>query len=223
MKTNLRFQITNPCEASWDNMQQNDLGSFCLSCNKQVVDFSAMTTDQVIAFWQQPANHQFTCGRFTQKQLNKGFDVDALLHLSPLVKRAAAVTIIGLSMAGLPIELHAQNTQQDTIKSYTDKYGNKVTEIAVPAEYGTQSSKKMVRVGGFSTWVEIESACLAPISFNVSEVQTALQKEGYYKGKIDNVWGTKTQAALNAFKQNRSLPIDNQVDYATLHLLGLMK
>ena len=128
-----------------------------------------------------------------------------------------------LSLALPCVTLLAQNTQQDTLKSYTDKYGNKVTEIAVPAEYGTQSSKKMVRVGGFSTWVEIESACLAPISFNVSEVQTALQKEGYYKGKIDNVWGTKTQAALNAFKQNRSLPIDNQVDYATLHLLGLMK
>lgn len=121
------------------------------------------------------------------------------------------------------VTLLAQNTQQDTIKSYTDKYGNKVTEIAVPAEYGTESSKKMVVGGGFSSWVEIESACLAPTSFNVSDVQTALQKEGYYKGKIDNVWGPQTQAALNAFKQNRSLPIDNQVDYATLHLLGLMK
>ena len=128
-----------------------------------------------------------------------------------------------LSFALSCVTLLAQNTQQDTIKSYTDKYGNKVTEIAVPAEYETQSSKKMVQVGGLSSWVEIESACLAPISFNVSEVQTALQKEGYYKGKIDNVWGTKTQAALNAFKQNRLLPINNQVDYATLHLLGLMK
>ena len=53
-----------------------------------------------------------------------------------------------LSLALPCVTLLAQNTQQDTIKSYTDKYGNKVTEIAVPAEYGTESSKKMVVAGG---------------------------------------------------------------------------
>ena len=221
MNTNLRFQITNPCEAAWDNMQQNDLGGFCLSCNKQVVDFSAMTTDQVIAFWQQPANHQFTCGRFTQDQLNKGFDVDATWHLSPLIKRAAAVTIIGLSMAGLPIELHAQNTKQDTIKSYTDKYGNKVTEIAVPAEYGTIDVKRLPKTGGFiDDWVEV--MCPPPDVIAASELQEALYIKGYYKGKVDNVWGTQTQAAVIAFKKDNGLTPDIKIDCDVLQLLGFM-
>ena len=201
MNTNLRFQITNPCEAAWDNMQQNDLGGFCLSCNKQVVDFSAMTTDQVIAFWQQPANHQFTCGRFTQDQLNKGFDVDVAWHLSPLIKRAAAVTIIGLSMAGLPIELHAQEV---TPKSNANTNCPSTQErIEVMGEIGVYREPKKT-------------------TYKVSQVQSALEQKGYYSGAIDNVWGRKTKSALRKFKKANALPRNTKLDDVTLQLLGLM-
>ena len=47
------------------------------------------------------------------------------------------------------VTLLAQNTQQDTLKSYTDKYGNKVTEIAVPAEYETTQIVRKVFGSGY--------------------------------------------------------------------------
>jgi hypothetical protein len=126
-----------------------------------------------------------------------------------------------LSLALPCVTLLAQNTQQDTLKSYTDKYGNKVTEIAVPAEWKMYTFvKKSFGPGGFSDWVELTAKCPTP-SYSISEVQEALYIKGYYKGKIDNVWSTPMQTALKAFKQDNGLPFDSTLDLSTLKLLGL--
>ena len=126
-----------------------------------------------------------------------------------------------LSLALSCVTLLAQDTQQDTIKSYTDKYGNKVTEIAVPMEWKMYTFvKKSFGPGRFSDWVELTAKCPTP-SYSISEVQEALYIKGYYKGKIDNVWSTPMQTDLKAFKKDNGLPFDSILDLPTLKLLGL--
>ena len=81
-----------------------------------------------------------------------------------------------LSLALPCVTLLAQNTQQDTLKSYTDKYGNKVTEIAVPMEWkNVDSVVKVFAGGGFTDWVEVEQACPTRSEYTISIVQTMLK------------------------------------------------
>ena len=128
-----------------------------------------------------------------------------------------------LSLALPCVTLLAQNTQQDTLKSYTDKYGNKVTEIAVPMEWkNVDSVVKVFAGGGFTDWVEVEQACPTRSEYTISIVQTMLKHKGYYKGEITNDLNGETNLAIAKFKQDNGLPFDSTLDSPTLKLLGLV-
>jgi hypothetical protein len=51
-------------------MTPDDKGRFCKSCRKQVVDFSSMSDEQLIALFRKPASGG-TCGRFKPDQLDR--------------------------------------------------------------------------------------------------------------------------------------------------------
>jgi peptidoglycan hydrolase-like protein with peptidoglycan-binding domain len=128
-----------------------------------------------------------------------------------------------LSLALSCVTLLAQNTQQDTLKLYTDKYGNKVTEIAVPAEYETTQIVRKVFDSGYccTDWVEIEQNCVPKSEYTISIIQTILKQKGYYDRYIDNSTNPETKAAIAKFKQDNGLPFDSTLDSPTLKLLGL--
>lgn len=60
--------INNPCHESWADMTSTDKGRHCASCKKEVVDFSVMSTTQVLNFLSNRGN---LCGRFGETQLEK--------------------------------------------------------------------------------------------------------------------------------------------------------
>ena len=128
-----------------------------------------------------------------------------------------------LSLALPCVTLLAQNTQQDTLKSYTDKYGNKVTEIAVPAEYETTQIVRKVFGSGYccTDWVEIEQNSVPKSEYTISIIQTILKQKGYYDRYIDNSKNSETDAAIAKFKKDNGLPFDSSLDSPTLKLLGL--
>jgi peptidoglycan hydrolase-like protein with peptidoglycan-binding domain len=127
-----------------------------------------------------------------------------------------------LSLALPCVTLLAQNTQQDTLKSYTDKYGNKVTEIAVPAEWKIYTFvKKSFGPGGVLDWFEVEQTCPTRSEYTISIVQTMLRHKGYCKGEITNVLNEETNLAIAKFKKDNGLPFDSTLDLSTLKLLGL--
>ena len=55
----------------------------------------------------------------------------------------------------------------------------------------------------------------------VVEVQTQLQRDGYYAGPIDGVLGPMTRQAIAAFQSDNGLAITSTVDEPTLSTLGL--
>lgn len=67
--TTLRIQIAEPCHENWDKMLEEEKGKFCLSCQKNVVDFSRMTNEEIINYFEQNAGKSI-CGRIAKHQHN---------------------------------------------------------------------------------------------------------------------------------------------------------
>ncbi len=67
----MKITIKEPCHENWDNMAPNDKGAFCLSCKKNVVDFSKKTIDEVKTFFTELPSSENVCGRFKENQLNE--------------------------------------------------------------------------------------------------------------------------------------------------------
>ncbi|HRI23002.1 MAG TPA: carboxypeptidase-like regulatory domain-containing protein, partial [Panacibacter sp.] len=69
MKPQLQIHVPQPCHEDWNKMTPTDKGKFCGSCNKQVVDFSLMSDQQVLNYFSTATGK--TCGRFAEDQLQR--------------------------------------------------------------------------------------------------------------------------------------------------------
>ncbi|WP_298740543.1 carboxypeptidase-like regulatory domain-containing protein [uncultured Chitinophaga sp.] len=68
-KASLHLDIPQPCSQPWNEMRPAANGRFCLHCEKHVIDFSAMTDQEILAVI---SKHPGTlCGRFQPVQLNR--------------------------------------------------------------------------------------------------------------------------------------------------------
>ncbi len=67
MKKSIHITIPDPCHERWDAMSATDKGAFCQSCQKEVIDFSAMTDREVIEYL---SSHNTGCGRFRKDQVD---------------------------------------------------------------------------------------------------------------------------------------------------------
>ncbi len=70
MAAKINLRIAEPCHENWNNMTSSEKGRFCGSCQKQVVDFTAMTDAQLVAFFDKPSTGS-VCGRFMNTQLER--------------------------------------------------------------------------------------------------------------------------------------------------------
>ena len=69
MKQDIQIRIAEPCHENWNNMLPTEQGRFCMSCQKQVVDFSAMTDKEILEHI--AAASKSVCGRADNDQLNR--------------------------------------------------------------------------------------------------------------------------------------------------------
>ncbi|HEY2726523.1 MAG TPA: carboxypeptidase-like regulatory domain-containing protein [Parafilimonas sp.] len=69
MQKQTSIYIPKPCHEDWNKMTPTQQGKFCSACNKQVVDFSLMSDNQILNF----LSHQSgkLCGRFDAEQLQR--------------------------------------------------------------------------------------------------------------------------------------------------------
>lgn len=64
----MRLSVPKPCHEDWNKMTLNEQGAFCKVCAKTVVDFSAMSDDEVLNYFKNKGEEK-TCGRFRASQL----------------------------------------------------------------------------------------------------------------------------------------------------------
>ncbi|MBU2997111.1 carboxypeptidase-like regulatory domain-containing protein [Cellulophaga baltica] len=69
MKNMISVSVKKPCSEKFSNFNTTKNGGFCSSCQKEVIDFTAMTTTEVLSFLS--AKEQNTCGRFKNSQLKE--------------------------------------------------------------------------------------------------------------------------------------------------------
>ncbi len=69
MKQQIQIRIAEPCHENWNSMSPTDQGRFCMSCQKQVVDFSTMTDKEILEHIS--AASKSICGRAGNDQLNR--------------------------------------------------------------------------------------------------------------------------------------------------------
>jgi hypothetical protein len=55
----MKISINEPCHENWDKMKSNDKGAFCLSCQKNVVDFSNKTISEIKDFFRKKISNKF--------------------------------------------------------------------------------------------------------------------------------------------------------------------
>jgi hypothetical protein len=56
---------------------------------------------------------------------------------------------------------------------------------------------------------------------SVSQVQSALAREGYYRGAIDGSFGPATRNAIRRYQERHGLEVTGQIDRPVLDALGL--
>jgi hypothetical protein len=65
----IHVTLPEPCQENWDAMDKVGKGRFCMSCQKTIVDFTAMTDQEMLQFFRQSVSHP--CGWFANDQLNR--------------------------------------------------------------------------------------------------------------------------------------------------------
>ena len=66
-RKSIHISIPTPCHELWDRMDATERGTFCHNCQKEVIDFSAMTDREVVEYL---SKHKDGCGKFRNDQLN---------------------------------------------------------------------------------------------------------------------------------------------------------
>lgn len=67
MKNAIRISVETPCHEKFEDFKKTDTGGFCGSCEKEVIDFTAMTSAELVTHFSNSS--KTTCGRFKKSQL----------------------------------------------------------------------------------------------------------------------------------------------------------
>ena len=76
---NFKISIPKPCHEDWQKMTPQDKGRFCGACSKVVVDFTQMTENEIIHFFQEHQNQKI-CGHVKKIQLDTVYKPQNLLE-----------------------------------------------------------------------------------------------------------------------------------------------
>lgn len=67
MNSQFKLSIDKPCAEKFENFTSTSLGGFCQSCEKEVIDFTKMTDNEIVGYFKNASGK--SCGRFKQDQL----------------------------------------------------------------------------------------------------------------------------------------------------------
>jgi hypothetical protein len=87
--TAFKIKVIEPCTQDWDSMNHNELGKYCQSCLKTVIDFSSLREDEINSYFQKNWNSNL-CGRFKLSQVENVkvyIEKKALRKSNPLWKK----------------------------------------------------------------------------------------------------------------------------------------
>lgn len=91
MQQSFHININEPCHEDWSNMSPVEQGRFCSSCQKQVIDFTTKSDEEIITFFNN--YNGSSCGRFANEQLNRPIQTVELKPASRFIRYAASLLL----------------------------------------------------------------------------------------------------------------------------------
>jgi len=73
MRTRYNLEIKKPCLENYNDFKPTQLGGFCDSCQKEVIDFTKFKNKDIASYFK-THNSQNICGRLTTFQLNDSYE-----------------------------------------------------------------------------------------------------------------------------------------------------
>jgi hypothetical protein len=142
----MAFQIKNTfaCAENWDKMNPTEKGKFCEVCTKEVIDFTTLSKNEIIAVFKKN-NYQALCARAYSTQLSTIYFEDSLENVSwnlPFWQKFLLVFLVCFGPEFLNVNLvFAQDSTlvqtevvvQDTLKSQIAQYedSTKIDSVTV--------------------------------------------------------------------------------------------
>lgn len=136
----IQLILNDPCNEDWTKMAPKGCGRFCAACEKTVVDFSEMSNEDFIAFFQQTKS--VPCGRYTEEQLELKIPVTDTMHADlvhnslPKVIKFGALSPIPVSLPVFKMDTQYKRTPQPAIR-YPNVATGRVTDSSGNALPGT--------------------------------------------------------------------------------------
>lgn len=168
-RTRYQLQLHNPCPESWDGMTPTDTGRFCQLCAKNVIDFTGLTDDQVLAILKK--NGSNFCGRIKQTQLNRDLITRTETTLSARIFKVLAGLFLFATTDGTaqefiepqPKPLTKPPTEQEAFehqKRYDPDYalGTRVKGQVLAKETQQPVPNASIRVDGLNYTARSDSA-----------------------------------------------------------------
>lgn len=91
MKKQVKLSIHTPCQEKFKTFYPTEQGRFCHSCSTEVIDFTQMTDQDIVDFFDQ--EKRTICGRFQKSQLKSYSPI----HTSTSTNYAT-LGVVGLSL-----------------------------------------------------------------------------------------------------------------------------
>jgi len=97
MKSTLSIAVKTPCTKKFSNFSKTDKGRFCSNCQKEVIDFTKASNEELIRHFNAASNK--TCGVFRSSQLTP-YEINSLpmINNNVISKRIGMMTLSILAL-----------------------------------------------------------------------------------------------------------------------------
>jgi hypothetical protein len=202
----IKLKIAEPCHENWNKMLEEEKGRFCLSCQKAVVDFSRMTNEEIIRYFEQNAGKK-TCGRIATHQ-----------HDTPISNYRKVVSPwFNRYVAGFLMAIGFYNpAKAQTTSTVTEQHMMKGEMVAKPVQTGNkklvikgrvldEDTKKpikgaTVRIDGSDAMALTDKfgnySLIVPERFLNAGLQLVITSKGYSDGLVNNIDQTKPSVSV---------------------------
>lgn len=208
--TTFRITIETPCQENPDHFDKTKNGGFCRSCQKEVIDFSDMSDEEIRAYFSKTNSRNF-CGSFRESQL-KNYESSKRRSYSLL-----KMVTIGSLLTVSPVTIMAQ--QKETPKTHQSQTGQKENPEVISPEFRT--------IKGRILWRPDSSAIIgATVLLEGTKIGAITDLDGYFSFDIPSsvkeqwlvfsYYGMKTERRNLHFLPDETLIVTLEEDLEVL-------
>lgn len=131
-----RIILTNPCSENWNSMQMDEVGRFCQSCQKSVIDFTSKSDSEIKEFLKDKQGEKL-CGRFYIHQVERiRIEIDSNLLISdiPFWQKFLAIVLVCFGPDLMGYDFVFAQTETDSVTVQTEQVDSLVTIPTIEAD-----------------------------------------------------------------------------------------